>query len=225
VNLQNGPLDKGLLALIAPLIVLPPWIWMAVRTQRCLQIVTAHTIPIAKRTIWLMKTLALIVGVGGLFGAVVQVGIPWLLAILPGGIIIFFALKESVQEVVPPKPSQDAATYQLSWETYRTLRSDFLRSWKWIGASFLMLILAVAFADKMQRATQIALFAFCGVAVLSSMVVMSLKQLKWLRWPCPRCGCAFRGFWNRLWLPKKCAYCGLPRADRHIFALVKTKSR
>ena len=77
MNLQNGPLDKGLLALIAPLIVLPPWIWMAVRTQHCLQIITAHTIPIVKRTIWLVKTLALIVGVGGLFGAVVQVGMPW----------------------------------------------------------------------------------------------------------------------------------------------------
>jgi len=213
VNLQNGPLDKGLLALIAPLIVLPPWIWMAVRTQHCLQIITVHSIPFAKRTIWLLKTLALIVGVGGLFGAVVQVGMPWLLAILPGGIIVFFALKESVQRIVPPKPSQDAAAYQTSWETYRTLRRDFLRSWRWFGASFLMLILVTAFADKMHRTIQIGLFAFCIVAILSSIVVMSLKQLKWLRWPCPRCGCAFRGFWVRLWLPKKCAYCGLPRAD------------
>ena len=213
MNLQNGPLDRGLLVLIGPLIVLPPWIWMAVRTRHCLQIVTAHTIPIARRTIWLVKTLALLVGVGGLFGVVVQVGLPWLLAILPGGIIVFFALKESVQEVVPPKPSQDAAAYQSSWETYLNLRSDFLRSWRWLGASALMLILAVAFADKMQRTTQIGLFAFCIVAVLFSIGRMSMKQLKWLRWPCPRCGCAFRGFWNRLWLPKKCAYCGFPRAD------------
>ena len=211
MNLQNGPLDKGLLALIAPLIVLPPWIWMAVRTQHCLQIITVHSIPFAKRTIWLVKTLALIVGVGGLFGAVVQVGMPWLLAILPGGFIVFFALKESVQEVMPPKPSQDAAAHQASWETYRTLRSDFLHSGRWFGASFLMLILATAFADKMHRTIQISLFAFCILAVLSSIVVMSLKQLKWLRWPCPRCGCAFRGLWGMLWLPRKCAYCGLPR--------------
>jgi hypothetical protein len=62
VNLQNGPLDKGLLALIVPLIVLPPWIWMAVRTQHCLQIITVHSIPFTKRTVWLVKTLALIVG-------------------------------------------------------------------------------------------------------------------------------------------------------------------
>jgi len=114
VNLQNGPLDRGLLVLIGPLIVLPPWIWMAVRTRHCLQIITAHTIPIARRTIWLVKTLALLVGIRGLFGVVVQVGLPWLLAILPGGIIVFFALKESVQEVVPQKPSQDAAAYQSS---------------------------------------------------------------------------------------------------------------
>jgi hypothetical protein len=81
VNLQNGPLDKDLLVLVAPLVVLPPWIWMAVRTLRCLQIITVHSIPFAKRTIWLVKTLALIVGVGGLFGAIVQVGMLWLLAI------------------------------------------------------------------------------------------------------------------------------------------------
>jgi hypothetical protein len=214
VNLQNGPLDKGLLTLVAPLIVLPPWIWMAVRTRHCLQIVTAHTIPISKTTIWLMKTLALIVGVGGLFGAEVQVGLPWLLAILPGGIILFFALKESVQQVVPPKPSQGPAAYQSSWETYRILRSEHLRSWRWVGASFLILILTAVFADRMQRTTQIGLFAFCLVAAMFSFIRMCMKQLKWLRWPCPRCGCAFRGLWNRLWLPKNCAYCGLPRADR-----------
>jgi hypothetical protein len=138
---------------------------------------------------------------------------PWLLAILPGGIIVFVALKESVQGVVPPKPTQDAAAYQSSWETYRTLRSGFLRSWRWFGASSLILILYAAFADKMHRTIQIVLFTFRIVAILSSIVVMSLKQLKWLRWPCPRCGCAFRGFWGRLWLPKKCAYCGLPRAE------------
>ena len=211
MNLQNGPLDKGLLVLIAPLIVLPPWIWMAVRTQQCMRIITVHSIPFAKRTIWLLKTLALIVGVGGLFGAVVQVDIPWFLAILPGSIIVFFALKESVQEVVPPKPSQDAAAYQSSWETYRTLRSDFLRSWKWLGASFLMLFLTTVFADKVARTIQIILFVLCMVAVLASIVAMSIKQLRWLRWPCPRCGCSFRGFWGRLWLPKNCVYCGLPR--------------
>jgi hypothetical protein len=38
---------------------------MAVRTQHCLKIITVHSIPFAKRTIWLLKTLALIVGVGG----------------------------------------------------------------------------------------------------------------------------------------------------------------
>jgi len=214
MDLQNGPLAKGLLTLVAPLIVLLPWIWMAVRTRRCLQTITVHSIPFAKRTIWLVKALALIVGVGGLFGAMAQVGIPWFLAILPGGIIVFFALKESVQEVVPPKPSQDAAAYQASWETYHALRSDFLRSWKWFGASLLMLVLVVAFADKVHRNVQVVLFVFCAVAFLSSMIVISVRQLKWLRWPCPRCGCAFRGVWGRLWLPRKCAYCGLPRAEK-----------
>ena len=184
---------------------------MAVRTQHCLKIITVHSIPFTKRTIWLLKTLALIVGVGGLFGAVVQVGMPWFLAILPGSIIVFFALKESVQEVVPPKPSQDAAAYQSSWDTYRTLRSDFLRSWKWFGASLVMLFLTRVFADRMTRTIGIILLTLCTFALLASIVAMSIRNLKWLRWPCPRCGCSFRGFWVRLWLPKNCVYCDLPR--------------
>ena len=212
MNPQNGLLEKWL-PLVAPLLVLPPWIWLALRTQHCLQVITVHSIPFPKRTIWLVKTLALIVAVGGIFGAVAQVGMPWFLAILPGGIVLFFALKESVQDVVPRKPNQDATAYQSSWQMYRNLRGDFIRSWKWFGASSLMLILTAAFADKMPRTVQIGFFAFCVVAVLSSIGVMSLKQLKWLRWPCPRCGCAFRGFWGRPWLPRKCVYCGLPRED------------
>lgn len=66
MNLQNGPLDKGLVALMAPLVVLPPWIWLAVRTQHCLQVITAHSVPFSKRTIWLVKALAVFVGAGGL---------------------------------------------------------------------------------------------------------------------------------------------------------------
>jgi hypothetical protein len=66
VNPQNGLLEKWL-PLVAPLLVLPPWIWLAVRTQHCLQVITVHSIPFPKRTIWLVKTLALIVAVGGNF--------------------------------------------------------------------------------------------------------------------------------------------------------------
>jgi hypothetical protein len=76
--------------------------------------------------------------------------------------------------------------------------------------------------DHMPKTLQIYVFAFGLLAILASIGFMSLKQLKWLRWPCPRYGCAFRGFWGRPWLPKNCVYCGLPREN---ITLDPTKSR
>ena len=57
----------------------------------------------------------------------------------------------------------------------------------------------------------IASFLLAGLFLLLSMFVSAYNQWKWMRWPCPRCGCAFRGYWTRPWLPKQCVYCGLPR--------------
>ncbi|HKE09382.1 MAG TPA: hypothetical protein VKB48_16250 [Candidatus Acidoferrum sp.] len=96
MDFQNGPLDQGLLRVVGPLIVLPPWIWMAVRTRHCLQVITRRSIPFPKRTVWLMKVLAVIVGIGGIFGAIIQIGVPWFIAILPAGVALFFALREDV---------------------------------------------------------------------------------------------------------------------------------
>lgn len=213
MNFQNGPLDEGLLRVVGPLIVLPPWIWMAVRTRHCLQVITMRSIPFPKRTVWLIKVLAVIVGIGGVFGAIIQIGVPWFIAMLPAGVALFFALKEDVEAVIPPKPHQDAAVYQSSWREYWRLRRDYIRSWRWFVASSLILILSAAFGDYVPRTVRIGVFAFGLVAVLASSSFMGVKQLKWLRWPCPRCGCAFRGFWGRPWLPKSCVYCGLPREN------------
>ena len=212
MSLQDGLLDKWF-PLVASLLVLPPWIWLAVRTRSSLQIISLHTIPYGKRWIWLIKTLALIVGAGGVFGAAAQLGMPWFLAIWLSGTVIFFALRESVQEIIPPKPHQDASAYQSSWRQYRHLRRDYMRSWTWFGAAFLTFVLIAAFADRLPKTVQIGLYAFCLLAVIASMIVVNLKGLKWLRWPCPRCGCAFRGIWGTPWLPKNCAYCRLPRAE------------
>jgi hypothetical protein len=185
---------------------------MAVRTRHCLQIISTHTIPYSRRTIWLTKILALIVGAGGVAGAAAAVGIPWFFAILPAGVVVFFALRENVKEIIPPTPNQDASAYQSSWQQYRRLRGVYMRSWRWFGCTGVLLILLTAFADKLSNPIRVGLFALCVVAVLASIAVMNLKQLKWLRWPCPRCGCAFRGLW-RPWMPKNCVYCGLPRED------------
>lgn len=153
--------QEKLLPAIASLVVLPPWIWLAVRTKNCLQAITAHSIPFPKRTIWLIKMLALIIGAGGVLGAAPELGMPWLVA---------------------------------------------------IGVA---LILVAAFADRLPKTVQIGLFPLCLVAAIAAIAVMSYRQLKWLRWPCPRCGCAFRGLW-RPWLPRNCVYCGLPREGNAI---------
>lgn len=215
MSLQDTSPQKWL-PTIAPLIVLPPWIWLAVRTKNCLQVITVHSVPFPKRTIWLIKMLALIIGAGGVFGATTELGTPWFLAIVPAGTVVFFALRERVEEVIPPKPVQDAFVYRSSWEEYRKLRTAYLRSCVWPGAAFLSLIRMSAFADKLPNAVQIGLFAFCLVALIATGAVAGIKQLKWLRWPCPRCGCSFRGFWSRPWLPKTCVYCGLPREENAI---------
>jgi hypothetical protein len=186
---------------------------MAVRTKHCLQAITTHSIPFARRTIWVNKILALFVGAGGVLGTAAYFHLPWFLAILSAGPIIFFALTERVEEVIPPKPVQDTSAYRASWQRYRELRCAYLRSWRWFGAAGLTLIVTMAFADKLPNALQIGVFALCLVAVIASFAVMYVNQVRWFRWPCPRCGCAFRGFWSRTWLPKNCVYCGLPRED------------
>ena len=210
MSFQDTFLQK-LLPTIASFVVLPLWLWLAVRTKNCLQVITLHTIPFPKRTIWLTKILALIIGAGGVLGATTELGMPWFLASLLSGIVIFLAFRESVQEVIPRKPVQDASAYQSAWKQYRDLRSAYMRSWTWFGTSFLSLILMNIFANKLPKVAQISLSIVCLVALMASVGVMGFTQLKWLRWPCPRCGCSFRGFWGRPWLPKNCVYCGLPK--------------
>ncbi len=210
VNAQH--LDNWL-SLAAPLIILPPWIWLALRTRQCLEIISRRTIPYTKRTIWLTKTLALIVGAAGVAGAAATAGIPWFLALLPAGILVVFALRENVKEIVPPKPNQDESVIRSSWEQYRRLRRDYIRSCIWFGCAVVLLAFLLAVGDKMPNSLQGVLFILCAVALLASIAVMYAKQLRWVRWPCPRCGCAFRGMWWRPLLPTNCVYCGLPKEN------------
>jgi len=90
----------GLLA--AGLLVCPPWVWLAVRTEQCLEVITGKSIPFSKRKIWLIKILALMVGAGNVWGILAEIGSPWILAIVPAGIIVFFSLRDNVSEIVPP---------------------------------------------------------------------------------------------------------------------------
>jgi hypothetical protein len=203
--------EQKWLAAIGYLFVAPLWVWMAVRTSNCLQFVTAHKIPFAVRTIRLMKVLALIVGAGLVFAGATALGMQWYLALLPAGTVVFFSIEENVREIVPSKPVHDAAAYQSSWEQYRTLRSAYTRSLIWFGVASLTTILILTLADKIPNPIGTVLFDLGLVAGLVSLVMSGVRRLKFFRWPCPRCGCAFNGVWTRPWFPRKCVYCGLPR--------------
>jgi hypothetical protein len=197
----------------AGLAVSAVWSCMALRTTRCLRLITRGTIPYGRRAIWLIKILALIVGAGGVAGALIDLGTPWLLAIVPAGIILYFSLAENVAEVVPSKPMQDAVAYRSAWREYRRLRIAYRRSSIGFAAIILLIILLTISGWKIPPFAQIALFAACGIALLVSVVAMSFSQWKWLHWACPRCGCSFQGQWVKLRQPKQCVYCGLPRDE------------
>jgi hypothetical protein len=212
MNFEDSSPQKWMAA-IASLLVIPPWIWMAVRTKNCLQFVTAGRIPFPKRTIWLMKVLALVVAAGGASAASADLGMPWILALLPGSIIIFFTLRENVEEIIPSKPAQDPAAYHSSWKRYWMLRSAYTQSLRWVGAAFLFTILILIFATKLPKTVGGILLCLCFVTVVVLVTTSSVRKMKLFRWPCPRCGCSFNGLWNRPWFPKNCVYCGLPRED------------
>jgi hypothetical protein len=207
---QRG-FDQKWLSAIGFLFVIPPWVWMAVRTSTCLRFVTGHKVPFPTRTIRLMKVLALIVGAGGVFAASIEVGMPWYVALLPAGTVVFFALRENVREIVPSKPPQNAAAYQASWKEYRALSSAYKWSFVWFGVAFLSTIFILTLADRIPHSTGTTLFDLCLVGVLVSLVMSGVRQFQFFHWPCPRCGCAFNGLWNRPWFAKKCVYCGLAR--------------
>lgn len=199
--------------LLGALIVVPVWVWLAVRTRPFLKATTKNSIPFSKRTLWLVKILALIVGAPNTVGVLMDLGVPWLLALIPAGIIIFFSLREKVEEIVPSKPIQDPVLYQSAWREYWRLHEASKRSWLGFGVVFLLIILTQFWGAKLPSSMGNVLFAVCGLALFASIAVLNLNQWRLFRWTCPRCGCSFRGFWGRPWMPKHCVYCGLPRLE------------
>jgi len=196
---------------LAVLLVYPPWIWVAVRTQDALQFLSRRAVPYPVRVIWLAKSLALIVGAGGVLGVSLQVGLHWAIGVLLSGAVVIFALKEEVEGIAPPKPPQNATAYTSSWQNYRHLRKRALRLT--LGFFVLFIAIAVLGAILKSRLSHPAQMTFIAVSIIGALWVLTLSyHAQWMlvRWPCPRCGCAFRGLW-RPWLPRACVYCGLRR--------------
>jgi hypothetical protein len=204
---------QDLAYLISGVVVLPLWTWLAVSTQQCLRVITSRTIPFSRRKIWLVKVFALVIPAGGVFGLASDLGAPLYFALFPALVIVIFGFREKVQGVIPPKPPQGEADYQIAWKEYRRLRKATMLSWMWSLGTFLLLILIPMVSVTLPKTAQIAFLTVSVLALIGSMGMISFNQLKFLRWPCPRCGCSFRGFWGTPWMPKACGYCGLPRKE------------
>ena len=210
-----GSRAEKLIMLFAELAVCGIWVWLAIWTTRGLRVITRNTAPFTKRTIWFTKILAVVVGAGGVLGTFTDLGLPWYLSALPAAAVVFFALRERVENIVVPTPPQSEAAYRASWDQYRHFRT--IASWSWIG-------FGVAFAGAIPATIfQQSLFGFVKALVLVTVPMIFVGALagihysewKLLRWPCPRCGKSFRGFWPMLWMPKRCRYCGLPRWEEN----------
>ena len=146
-------------------LVLPAWIWMAVRTKDCLRFVTGHRIPFPVRTIWLMKWFALILGAGGVAAAATDLGMPWYLALLPSAIVLLVALKEEIREIIPAKPDQGMAAYRSSWKQYWKLRSAYKRSLLWASGAFLFTISVLALGRMLPQTIGQVTLGLCFAAV------------------------------------------------------------
>jgi hypothetical protein len=198
--------------IIAGVVVCPPWVWFAVRTQNCLRTITRRTVPFPARTIWLLKVLGIIVGAGNVGGVLSAIGLPWPLALVGAGAVVFVALRERVTDIVPARPPQTVPAYQSSWQEYRCLRKNARYSLIAVGISFVALMVVMATAESHFSGTaQTALSVGFLIAWVALMFIGGYHDWRLRRWPCPRCGRAFRGFWALPWMPKRCVYCGLPR--------------
>lgn len=209
----------GVAGIVSMVVFFGPWIWLAVRTKEFLRTTTGNSTPFTKGKIWFAKILSLIVGGGAVFALAsalaFSLGMPRFLGLLPTGVLVFFAIKEDVEEFVPPKPIQlqYAFAYESPWLELRALHRAVKRSWLAFAAAPSLIVLMIIFHPRVPDVLLTVFLIVCAVAVAGSMGI-AFNQWRFLTWPCPRCGCSFQGVWKgELGLPDVCAHCGLPRED------------
>jgi len=206
----NDSLNRWALV-IAAVLVVPPWVWLALRTGTALNILLGRAVPLTARTIWFVKAAAIVVGAGNVFGIALDLGVHWSLALAGAAAIVLVALSERVKGVIPPAPLQTQSSYEASWEELRHIRSA---AWRSLILFVLLFFSAPLVAGLVwyliPRTIRWILLAAYVVVLISTLARTYYFQWKYVRWTCPRCGCLFRGVW-RPWMPRQCAYCALPR--------------
>jgi hypothetical protein len=210
MNVPDDAMEK-IMPAIAGLLVSAVWVWVAVRTTNALRSLTGRKVPFPRRTIWLVKVLALIVGAGGVMGAFVELGLSWYFAALLAGAVVFLALRETVEEIVIPKPPPTGASFLPAWEGYRRLRRNVLVGYAGVASAFGGAVLVKVCGRVLSEIVLKIILVILGLLFIGFLVKVYFHLWKFRYWPCPRCGCSFRGMWDRPWLPKRCRYCGLER--------------
>lgn len=102
----------------------------------------------------------------------------------------------------------DQARYATAWRRYKVLRILFcFLGIGWFPFVFGIVILSDHWnLGSTRNYTAMVAWFLVFIWVIAACVVGSMR----IRWPCPRCGKSFRGFFRPL-LPKRCVHCGLPR--------------
>jgi hypothetical protein len=53
--------------------------------------------------------------------------------------------------------------------------------------------------------------AFFLVVVFPALGTIVVAYLRWIFWPCPKCGRPFQFSWAAYWFTHRCVHCGLPK--------------
>ena len=142
-------------------------------------------------------------------------GLAWYFAAVPAVTVVFFALREKVEEVVIPRPPRTKTSYLPAWENYRRLRRSVILSYVGIAALFCGVVLASMLESALPAPAEKSILVFLGLIFLGVLANLYYRFWKFSHWPCPRCGHLFRGLWGFPWLPKRCRYCGLGRWEEN----------
>jgi len=95
--------------------------------------------------------------------------------------------------------------YREHWRRYRKLRNLSVLLW----AAYVPAVLTVTLLGSAIFNSYTPGFVLGG----AWLVVFLVVGIRFVHWPCPRCGQSFSGTWwsNKGLLAKECAHCGLPK--------------
>ncbi len=208
-------MTRDLIFDFAAILVCAAWTWLSVRTTSCLRTITRGTARYTRRTVWLIKLVAIIVACSNIVGVAMSFGLHWLLSGLLGGVLVLFALTDKAAELTPPRPPQIASAYAQSWQEYSRLRRNIVL---FVVTPLVLLLsmfaLVVTLGTRLNGVVGTILFGIVACGITLSFAGYAYNGWQFSSWPCPRCGCRFRG-----WFPyvprKKCSHCGLTLWDEH----------